>query len=81
MSRREKSSGLTPQESSVMDLWDDGHGIGAISTARGIPHGTVRRIVRMYDAGQAPDVAYAQRCRVANVVYLEAVAASGGRFA
>ncbi|MBI0530064.1 hypothetical protein [Sphingomonas sp. TX0522] len=80
MSRREKSSGLTPQETTVMDLWDKGHGIGAISTASGIPNGTVRRIVRMYDAGQALDVAYAQRCRVASIAYLAAIAACGGRF-
>ncbi len=81
MTRRVKSSGLTPQERSVMDLYDAGHGLGAISIALDLPRGSVNRIVRMYDAGVTADMAYARQCRISNAAFCAAVAAAGGRFA
>lgn len=46
-------SGLTPQESWIMELSDAGHTTRAIARITGTPHGRTRAIVNYYSEGDS----------------------------
>ncbi len=71
---------MSAKAKQVMDLYDAGHGLRAISAVLHVPLGTVQRYVRTYDASMAEDLAQMRRVRVSDLRYQDALVASGGMY-